>query len=970
MADPLRIADLVERFVANRAVYKSDAYKEAHVRIEFIDPLFSELGWDMANAAGVSEQFKDVVHEDALRMQEGAKAPDYSFRIGGARKFFVEAKRPSVNLETDAKPATQVRRYGWSAKLSVSVLTDFEGLAVYDCRFPTKPDDDARTARLFYIPCEEYVDRWDELEQLLSRDAVSGGSVERFAEKSKAKRGADEVDRAFLREIENWRIALATDIARRNPTLTTRQLNYCVQQTIDRVIFLRISEDRGIEPYEQLKGVLARSDAYPELVGLFKRADERYNSGLFHFSDETGRSEAPDKLTPSIDIGSDVIAGIIERLYYPTSPYEFSVLPADILGQVYEQFLGQVIVLDDQHQAKVEEKPEVKSAGGVFYTPTFIVESIIRSTVGVLLEGKDPADISGEAKVQPIRVLDPACGSGSFLIAAYDFLLEWYRSWYASNEPAKWMKGKAAKLYEAAGGEFRLTSAERKRILLAHIYGADIDPQAVEVTKLSLVLKLLEGESSESLFNQLELFRERALPDLGANVKCGNTLIGSDFYAQFQGEVFDEDAVYRINSFDWKAEFPQALAGHNKGFDAVIGNPPYVLLQDAFRDNQQLAYFRDIYKVAAFKLDTYHLFMERGLQLCRPGGRFSFIVPANFITNNGLAGLRRLLLKESHVHTIDVIDGGVFDGVSVDNAIFVIEAGRSTAAPFPVRHLQRVGNALVLLSEIAIDPERVLGTHDALFTGTSDVSTMALWDRVIESSVPLGQLAHVNFGKQLRDRTIYKDDVVKVAALGDIGKGYLPCYTGGDVERFCVTWNGLACSTDRSRKQGGTWDDSKQNRKNKLLTRQIGAYPTFAIDVHGFQCLNTMFMVSPKNERAGIELFLLGILNSTLLRAFWLDRFYDQRRTFPKIKGGYLEQLPIYWTEDTAKMDAVIDKVGKIAADLTSLHERHAVAGQAQEANFLSRQIMIHEAALDAAVADLYGITPAEADILRNLLPQ
>jgi hypothetical protein len=450
MAAPHEVRGLIERFRADLNAYRSPQYNETQVRIEFVDPLFRALGWDVSNTAGLGEQFKDVVHEDTLRGSEGTKAPDYSFRVGGARKFFLEAKRPSVNLETNPAPALQVRRYAWSAKLPISVLTDFEGLALYDCRFQPAADDNAATARILYLSYERYEDEWDMISSILSREAVVSGRLDLWVEEQGGKRGTDEVDRAFLREIDAWRTHLAETFADRNPELSTRQLNYSVQQTIDRIIFLRICEDRGIEPYGQLRALLDEENVYGSLFRLFRRADERFNSGLFHFENESDRVELPDRLTPELKVDAEVLKRMIRRLYYPESPYEFAVLPADILGQVYEQFLGKVIRLTEAHQAVVEEKLEVRKAGGVYYTPTFIVDYIVQGTVGKLVDGKTARQVGGERGrgATPVRVLDPACGSGSFLIAAYQYLLNWYRDWYRSDDPEAWRKGRSPRLYE------------------------------------------------------------------------------------------------------------------------------------------------------------------------------------------------------------------------------------------------------------------------------------------------------------------------------------------------------------------------------------------------------------------------------------------------------------------------------------------------------------------------------------------
>ena len=589
MAAPKEIVDLVERFESNLESYKSGHYNETQVRREFVDPFFKALGWDIDNEQGFAEAYKDVIHEDAVKVGTTTKAPDYSFRIGGQRKFFLEAKKPSVDIKDDIHPAFQLRRYAWTMKLPLSILTDFEEFAVYDCS--VKPDkmDKASNARIFYLNYKDYLTRWDEIAGIFSKNAVMKGSFDRFAADKKSKRGTSAVDVVFLEEIAGWREILARNIALRNTELSTKDLNYAVQAIVDRIVFLRICEDRGIERSMRLQDLLNGERVYPRLCEIFRRADERYNSGIFHFEKEPGR-ESPDTLTLSLNIDDKPLKEIIKRLYYPDSPYEFSVLPAEILGQVYEQFLGKVIRLTEGHHAVVEDKPEVKKAGGVKYTPAYIVENIVRNTLGPTLKGKTPLE------VVLISVLDPACGSGSFLIVAYQYLMDLHRDWYTQNlvpllqnglpsspeirrllpvvETGKKGRKKEIELpiFQGRGGEWRLTTAERKRILLNNIYGVDIDRQAVEVTKLSLLLKVLEGENDETISKQLKLFQERALPDLSNNIKCGNSLIGWDILKDNPGLTQEE--IDRINPFDWEKEFPEIFL--RGGFSIVIGNPPWV----------------------------------------------------------------------------------------------------------------------------------------------------------------------------------------------------------------------------------------------------------------------------------------------------------------------------------------------------------------------------------------------------------
>jgi hypothetical protein len=641
MPAPEIIHQLVAKFAENREAYRSDKYKEAQLRQEFIDKFFEALGWDIYNQKGVAPEYSDVIIEDSLEIEGATKAPDYAFKIGRERKFYVEAKKPAVHLEYDIHPAYQLRRYAWNAHLPLSILTDFEEFAVYNCKNKPNPTDSAGTGRDKFYHYTDYIEKWDEIAALFSRDAVWKGAFDRFAETSKGKQGTTEVDDAFLHDIEEWRLLLARNIALRNPQIADEhQLNYAVQMTIDRIIFLRICEDRGIEPEEQLKIIAKTPNCYPQLVELFQRADMKYNSGLFHFSQEKGNDSPADTFTTTLKIDDKVLKEIITSIYYPC-PYIFKEIPVEILGQVYEQFLGKVIRLTTGHQAKVEEKPEVRKAGGVYYTPKYIVDYIVTNTVGKLLEGKTPDQAAA------LKIVDPACRSGSFLLGAYQHLLDWHLDWYIAHEPEQWTKGKYPALVPASGRGWHLTTAKKKEILVNNIHGVDIDAQAVEVTKLSLLLKVLEGESG-----QLSLGFERVLPDLSRNVQCGNSLIGPDYYADQQLTMFDTTEQYRVNAFDWHAAFPSIFA--KGGFDAVIGNPPYVRIQ-AMKEwaPTEVEFYKRCY-VAARKgnYDIYVVFVEKGLGLLNPSGLLGFILPHKFFNAQYGEPLRGLIDDGKHLSKI------------------------------------------------------------------------------------------------------------------------------------------------------------------------------------------------------------------------------------------------------------------------------------------------------------------------------
>lgn len=625
-----KVVELVERFEEQIVSYKKNDYNETLTRRDFIDPFFKALGWDIDNEHGYAEAYREVIHEDRVKVGMATKAPDYSFRlVGGKRLFFVEAKKPSVVVKDDILPAYQIRRYGWSAKLPISIITDFEEFAIYDCTKKPNPTDKASVARIKYLTYKDYISEFDFIWDTFSKERVLKGSFDKFVQSDTVRKGTATVDKEFLHSLDTWRTYLATSISWNNKHLDEDEINFAVQQTIDRIIFLRIAEDRAVEPYGNLKTAL-KGDHYQNLFQLFKEADQKYNSGLFDFK--------KDKISESLKIENKVIKNIVNELYYPESPYEFSVLSVEILGSAYEQFLGKVIRLTPAHQAKIEEKPEVRKAGGVYYTPQYVVDYIVENTLGKLIDGKTPKQIA------PIKVIDPACGSGSFLIGAYQYLLDYHKNYYTENgKPSKGKKG------NPLTPEGNLTTSEKKRILLNNIYGVDIDVNAVEVTKLSLLLKCMEGETQASIANQMKLFNERVLPTLEDNIKSGNSLIDTDFYNS-QIDFGDER---KVKPFNWKQAFPDVF--QDGGFDIAIGNPPYdVLEKDRLGEAvphlalQEYIKFNDSYAPAlGGKLNLFRFFVVKFNRLTKPDGRYGMIIPSAILGDKSCASTREFLLAHT-----------------------------------------------------------------------------------------------------------------------------------------------------------------------------------------------------------------------------------------------------------------------------------------------------------------------------------
>lgn len=1000
MSAPDRIKKLTETFDYNLESYKKGIYNETQTRREFIDPLFEELGWDVVNRQGYAEAYKDVIHEDAIKIGGVTKAPDYCFRIGGARKFFLEAKKPSVNLQEDVHPAYQLRRYGWSAKLPLSILTDFEEFAVYDCRVKPSKTDKVSHSRILYLTYTDYVARWEEIAGIFSRDAILKGSFDKYIDSNKIKKGTTEVDAVFLQEIERWRELLARNIALRNPALSQRELNFAVQQTIDRIVFLRICEDRGMETYGALMALKNGENVYRRLFQLFDKADEKYNSGLFHFRGEPDNEDC-DSLTPSLTIDDKPLKDIFSNLYYPESPYEFSVLSSDILGQVYEKFLGKVIRLTAGHQAKIEEKPEVRKAGGVYYTPDTIVQYIVKNTVGKLLEGKKAGPRGG---VSHIRILDPACGSGSFLLGAYQFLLDWHRDAYISDGPENWLKGKTPRIYQSPKGEWRLTAGERKRILLNNIHGVDIDHQAVEVTKLSLLLKVLEGEDEESIGRQMNLFQERALPDLSNNIKCGNSLIGPDFHDRQQGSFFDEEEIFRVNAFDWHAEFADVMK--DGGFDAVIGNPPYVR-QEGLGDFKP--YFERRFSVYNGAADLYVYFIEKGVSLLREGGLFSYIVANKWFRANYGKPLRQWMKQQHLVEIIDFGDLPVFTQATTYPCIVVIQK----KAPAPTFRATIVKTLRFNDLEGYVNGHRHDVRQDALDASgwsLSNQNTQDLLDKLRKTGIPLGKYVHGQIYRGVltglneafvidettRQRLIAEDprsaEVIKPFLAGRDIKRYKPTSSekyiiftkhGIDIEKYAAVKNYLAQFKERLMPRPKDWRGDKwpgrkpgayqwyeiqdavdyyaEFEKPKIVYAEIAARGQFVFDENKYFPDTTAYILGSDSK------YLLGIFNSQLWTFLFSQVSSTIRGGFFRWKFQYMSPLPIRTINfddpaDVARHDRMVGLVEQMLA----LHEKLAESRIPQTAEMLRRQIEAADRQIDQLAYQLYDLTDEEIKIVES----
>lgn len=1019
-----KVSELVERFNEQFASYKKADYNEALTRRDFIDPFFKALGWDIDNSQGYSEANREVIHEDKLKIGSATKAPDYSFRLpGGKRQFFLEAKKPSVVVKDETAPAYQVRRYGWSAKLPISLITDFEEFAVYDCTKRPFDTDKASTARIKYLTYKSYLDEFDFIWNTFSKINVLKGGLEKYIQSDTQKKGTATVDKEFLSSLDGWRIQLALNIALRNKELSEDELNFVVQQTIDRLIFLRIAEDRKVEPYGQLQNLLKSGKEegafYKQLYTIFKEADSKYNSGLFDFR--------KDKLSVNITIENKVIKTIINELYYPVCPYEFSVLGVEILGSAYEQFLGKQIKLDKNHRAIIEEKPEVRKAGGVYYTPQYIVEYIVEQTVGKLAEGKTPEEVA------KLKIVDPACGSGSFLLGAYDYLLKWHWKHYTPDfmllSATAADNNQSTKIREAAirqrnklplTPEGYLTTGLKKQILLNNIYGVDLDTQAVEVTKLSLLLKCMEGETASSINAEMR-FGERVLPTLDNNIKSGNSLIDLDFYdAQID---FGEEK--KIKPFSWEQAFPKVFttkgstqsslrgtkqsANTEKGFDVVIGNPPYVR-QEMLSDIKP--YLQKKYKVYHGMADLYNYFIEKGMGLLNNDGVFGIIVANKWMRANYGEPLRRWFKEQQINQIIDFGDLPVFQNATTYPCIIVAskssrEYGNRTLDSFvvDVKTLQFESLKTYIdenKQSLILDKLEDSGWH------LGNEGEQALLKKLQSVGIPLGDyvkgkifrgvLTGLNeafvIDEATKNKLIEQDErsveVIKPFLVGrDIRRYQTPSSNkyllftrrGINIENYPAIKKHLLAYKEKLMPKPKDWKGEWKGRKpGTYLWYEIQdstdyyhqfeeekiLWPGISSEVTAFSFDNQKFYGNDNNQLIiSSDKFLLGILNSTISR-FQLQLICDKvQGDFYRLKIIYIKQLSII-NPSTKNEDALKEKIRNAVGEILILNKQKQSITLSEKIEQLNQRIAYTDDKINKLVYELYGLSEEEIAIVEG----
>ncbi len=988
------VQSLAKIFAENKDRYTD--YQEAEVRKDYIDKFWIALGWDVNHDKQTNPYEQEVKVERGVYEGTARKRADYAFFLAPNFhdvRFFVEAKRPSNDFAS-ADNYFQTLCYGWGSKKTArfSVLTSFEDFHVLDCYF--KPDINSTLKHVLKrFSYTDYLDKekFAEIYWLFSREAVANGSLEKEAAKLPKIRsetyrqnlfkGRDtDPDDDFLEDLDRYRQKLAQAFKDSNPDLTGELLTEATQRTLDRLVFTRFLEDKMIET-PQVENFGKQESVWEDFISTSLRLNRKYNGIVYkkHRLDDPGFQ--PD---------GKAFARICEELSDPTSPYNFSTIPIHILGSIYERFLGKVIT----DSAKVVEKPEVRKAGGVYYTPEYIVRYIVGNTVGKLIEGRTPVQIAY------MKFADIACGSGSFLLGVYDLLLRYHTKYYNDN-PGKRKKGD----FVMRDGTLYLSIQKKREILKNNIFGVDIDRQAVEVAQLSLYLKLLEDETIGSTREFQTEFHYTLLPSLDENIVCGNSLVGRDI---LDDGNLTEDEEKKLNPMNFEDRFPKIFRrktssgelrdtppgdlGHNVpggmplhgsygkvsyrkkkgakpiappaplqleyegGFDAIVGNPPYI--RPHKMDSVTKEYFWRTLKTFVAKSDIYSCFMEKGVNLLRAGGLFSFIVPHTLTSLESFEGIRRKLVAESEILILAQLPKKVFQEATVETCIFALR--KSATAPNPNHQIQVVRlDDKSKCEEVRRFPQSDIARgHLFNFQLYAKSQTSGFADRLKSAAKPLSEFVEFVYGFKTADdeKFIHPDKRYK-DSKPFIRSAAIKRYLSGEPNEF-VWYVPEKMKANRTTARPG---EATRFESEKVIVARMGKKLMASYDAGGLYVKDAMLLLPKDNARHSLK-YLLALINSRLLGYFYQEFFI----TIDVLKNAILD-LPIRQIDFKKPADKTRhDNIVSLVEQILSAKKQLAAAQSDKDKDFYQDKCASLDRQIDALVYELYGLTEEEIQLVEG----
>lgn len=863
----------------------SDASKlsEEETKKDFILPLFRALNWN-------TEDSKEVSAEETI----SKKRVDYGFRIDGIPKFFVEAKTLKERL--DFEHAKQAINYSWLKSTTWAVLTNFVELKVYNAEWKSRNPIEQM---FFELKWTDYVEKFDKL-WLLSKDSFLANKLDEIAEewgKKQKKTLITPVTEQLFDDLIRWRQVLTNDTTKwkvnRQTLKTDEDLDESVQRILDRLIFIRVCEDRQLEPYTLLSKLREWKDSgkgkpfYKLLIQIFREFDSNYNSKLFS-----------QHLSERLEISDFAISEVIFGLYDSREglKYDFSAIDSDVLGNIYEEYLS-FMLRKGKKQARIVSSYVQRKKMGIYYTPTHVVDFIVKSTVERVLQERDDGKI---------KVLDPACGSGSFLIKALTHLVE----------------------------HNRISNFEDKMHVLKNcIYGVDLDPKAVEIAQLNLLLRILE--------------KRKVLPVLDSNIKVGNSLV--------------EDPNVDERAFNWQEEFETPNDG---GFDVVIGNPPYI---NAIQLSKTVGknvkdYWKAKFQSAKGTYDIYVLFFEQALNLCKEGGYVSFITPNKYLSSPYGTALRELILKNyTLVKVVDLSRTRVFNDPSVYPIITIIQK-RKASKPYMITTQKVFSEGLTSRIEYEISSETLKMMPDYNW-GIILSDNAKIIQKIFEKGKPLEQVSTVQATSTAAESDEYSNYISERSGMLIINTG--------TIDRYATKYGVVPLTNKGKKLLKPLLYSSKisENRKilyssPKIIFAKIALRPEGFLDVEGkYASINTNCVHKPL---AGYDLkYLAAILNSKLMTFVYSELFSGL-----KMSGGYFQfqapQLRILPITDSS--DDIKSEIAKLAHKIISLNDKLNSLGdkKTEETRRLEEETEEIDKRIDDLIYKVYGLTAEEIEIVEK----
>ena len=763
-----------------------------------------------------------------------------------------------------------------------------------------------------------------------------------------------EIKDKFFSNLKKWRLSIRNTIRKNLPNITMQKIDLITQKILDRLIFVGYCSDNKVISQNKLHAILhSKIDLYKELQKIFLQMDDKFDSDLFSKSEEDEYNK--------ILISDNILRPIIEEL----SNIDFSKLSIHIMGEVYENYLEEILKQNDKI---LKNKKKLQ---GIYYTTEYVIKYIIKNTLTPILSKCKTA-----AELDNIKVLDSSCGSGSFLILAFDEFIKQYKR--IENQP----------LFEFE---------RRKLILQNNLYGVDIDEKAVEITKLNLLVKCLENGAS------LDLSGKKILLNIKLNIRCGNSLVSSNLstdsfdlfsnqhidainkllelhklfkysnddnkysvYKNIEIEEFklnsilNKDLEYKYNlsdikPFNYHIAFPEVFK--DGGFDCIIGNPPWGANIDNILD-----YLNEYYpnSTVGFK-DTYKCFFDKSIQLLKPKGKLGYITPNSFYFNPLFKDLRKLL-NSYQIDSMINLGERVFENVEAPSAITVITKSNIQNKKINTMDLSfsksnKEKENLINNGKYSIINQNIFNkTQNNIFTfNLRNLKSNEVYFEQFANIKDAGIQYHRfgigmknRGGNDLYDRLFSKDK--------NEFKNSVACYYGKLINRYFINnltdkYFNMDYKSVLKPNEQVSFTKEYQGKKNKIVWRQTSENIKAAIDKKGIWFGNTIQCCEIKKEYSNYKLeYLLAILNSKYLNYIYNNTIKESNRVFPQIKISNLEKLPIRIIDFNNKLDVdIYNKIISIVEELSKF-ELNSVAYK----SYIS--------ILDDLIFDLYSVNKTERE--------